>query len=168
MSNVATTPAWSEGHNPDGVRSADVFPTRAAPDTVTPLRTSTKSMRSDGVEVAVKGSSPCRGHVKPGSVETSVQASWRPELVSLLYVAVVSGPPDAAELKSPAITSGIVVFAGPCRSSTACASCMAAEAASRWVVMKRYDVPRIFASTAIHPRGTVTGPTRVGTMSSAL
>ena len=37
MRNVAATPAWSDGHNPDGVRSAVVFPIRVARDTATPL-----------------------------------------------------------------------------------------------------------------------------------
>ena len=75
----------------------------------------------------------------------------------------VPGP----ELKSPTRTTGIVVAVGPATSWVACGLRICDENASRCVVTKRNERPSIVTSTEAQPRGSVSGPAAVGTVSAA-
>ena len=68
---------------------------------------------------------------------------------------------------SPPTTTGSGVAAGPETSSAACGFRMSGENASRCVVTNRNEVPRIRTSTDAQPRGSLTGPATVFTVSAA-
>ena len=74
---VVTTPAWSEGHKPDGVRSSGWLPTTEAVVGVKSPRWKTMSMRPVSLEVSFMRSSAWQ-HVGPGSLVSSIQLSMYP------------------------------------------------------------------------------------------
>src|SRR5437870_8176388 len=80
-----------------------------------PLRENTRSILWLGVEKEVNGSSPCSGHVKPGSLACNcLHVSTKPALSRIGYAGLAAASLLlASELKSPANITGTSVLPGP-------------------------------------------------------